>query len=102
MSSFLRIVFFSYASDNMVFADTPENSAIENDAPAVSERFPSRIKGRARAAILLVQFKDSINVATSSPMEMKKIRRISGHIRLGQSCERMSAGCIWKIIRLDY
>lgn len=78
-----------------MLAEIPENKAMENDAPAVSERFPILIRGRASVAILLVQLRDSMKLATSRPTEIKKIRRIRGQIRLGQSWGRMSANCMF-------
>jgi len=74
----------------MVFAEIPEKSAMENEAPAVSERFPILISGLARVAILDVQFSDSINVATKRPREIKQSRRISGQIRLDQISDKSS------------
>ena len=80
----------------MVLADTPEKSAMENEAPAVSDKLPNLIRGLAIVAILLVQFSDSIKVATSRPRDIKQSRRMSGQIRLSQISERMSGDCIVK------
>ncbi len=81
-----------------MFAETPENKAMENEAPAVSERLPNLIRGRASIAILLVQLRDSIKLATNNPMEIKKMRRIRGQIRLGQSCWIISADCMGSVV----
>ena len=78
----------------MVLAAIPEKKAMEKEAPVVAESLPNLIRGRARAATLLVQFSASIKLAMSRPMERKQSRRMRGQIRLGQSCGRISAACI--------
>ena len=71
----------------MEFAETPEKKAMEKLAPVIGDSLPIFISGLASAASLFVQFRLSIQLAMTSPMEIKKVIRIRGQMSWGHICE---------------
>ena len=53
----------TYIARELLHEKNMEVFAMVKEALEISERFPRRSRGRARAAILLVQFRDSIRLA---------------------------------------
>jgi len=74
-----------------VLALIPEKSAMVKEALDTSERLPWRSRGRARVAILLVQFSDSIRLATKRPIEINPSIRNNGQKRSCQMARRVAA-----------
>ena len=56
----------------------------EKAEPTRSEKWPILTRGRARVATRFVQFRDSIRLAASSPMEMKISSLSRGQTRFCQ------------------